>query len=346
VRLLIDTTYRLRAPFSGTAVYIERLCEALRRSCEVEVVEAANQRRGPPAGGGMGSLRNLMADRRWTRHELPRLAAEAGAELIHHPLPAYARTRVPQAITVHDLAFERWPDKFDPWFRRYAKHLHRRAASRAGVVICVSEATARDVAELWGVPAERIVVAPHGPGQELPPPQREHSADEHFLYVGDDEPRKNLGALLSAHQLYREAADDPLPLVLAGSLDHSQPSIRVERNPSPQQLAELYAGAVALVHPSLYEGFGLTALEAMSVGTPVIAASTPGLLEVCADAALYVDPTDPQALAVAMARTAADPELRRDLAQRGRRRAAGFSWSRSAQAHLRAYALALSGRRG
>jgi glycosyltransferase involved in cell wall biosynthesis len=325
-------------------VYIDRLCEALRRGGEVEVVEAANPRRRSPAGGGLGSLRNLMADWRWTRRELPRLAARAGADVIHHPLPAHARARAPQAITVHDLAFERWPDKFDPWFRRYAHRVHRRAASRADVVICVSESTARDVAELWGVPAERIVVAPHGPGQDLPSPTREQSAGEHFLYVGDDEPRKNLDTLLGAYQRYREAAEHPLPLVLAGSLDHGQAGTRLERNPSRQQLAELYAGAVALVHPSLYEGFGLTLLEAMSAGTPVIAASTPGLLEVCGDAAVYVDPTDPQELAVTMERIATDPEQRRALASRGRQRAAGFSWSRSAEAHLRAYSLALSRR--
>jgi glycosyltransferase involved in cell wall biosynthesis len=343
VRLLIDTTYRLRAPFSGTAVYTERLCEALRRSGEVEVVEAANQRRRAPAGGGIRSARNLLADRRWTARELPRLATQAGADLIHHPLPAYSRTvRLPQVITVHDLAFERWPDKFDRSFRRYAQRVHRRAAARADVVICVSEATAQDVRELWDVPPERIVVAPHGPGQELPAPQRNHSGDQHFLYVGDDEPRKNLDTLLAAHRRYREAAGHPIPLVLAGSLAHSESGVLLERNPSRQRLAELYAGAVALVHPSLYEGFGLTALEAMSVGVPVIAASTPGLLEVCGDAAVYVDPTDPQALAVTMARVAADPELRGDLGRRGRQRAAGFSWSRSAQAHVSAYSQALS----
>src|SRR5260370_22951265 len=122
----MDTTSRLRAPFSGRAVYAERLCEALRRNGEVEVVEAANRRRRAPAGGGIGSARNLLADRRWTARELPRLATTAGADLIHHPLPAYApAARVPQVITVHDLAFERWPEKFSPSFRRYAPRAHR-----------------------------------------------------------------------------------------------------------------------------------------------------------------------------------------------------------------------------
>lgn len=306
------------------------------------MIEAANHRRRPPAGGGIASAGNLLTDWRWTARELPRLAADGGVDLIQHPLPAYSRfAPVPQVITVHDLAFERLPDQFAPSFRRWARLVHRRAALLAQAVICISETTARDVRELWGVAPEQIVVAPHGPGQEIPAPQRSCRRDEHFLYVGDNEPRKNLGTLLSAHRRYREAAQHPLPLILAGPLGHDDSGIRLERNPSRQRLAELYARAVALVHPSLYEGFGLTALEAMSTGTPVIAASTPGLHEVCGDAAMYVDPADPQGLALTMARLAGDPELRRDLAQRGRRRATHFSWERSAQAHMSAYSMVL-----
>jgi glycosyltransferase involved in cell wall biosynthesis len=341
VRLLIDTTYRLRAPFSGTAIYIERLCEELRRHAEVEVIEAANQRRRPPAGGGIGSARNLLSDWRWTARELPRLATAARADLIHHSLPAHTRfTDLPQVITVHDLAFERVPDDFAPAFRRHARPAYRRAARAAAAVICVSETTAQDVQELWAVPKQRIVVAHHGPGQEISASHRD-GGDRHFLYVGDDEPRKNVDALVMAYRMYRAAATSPLPLVLAGSLNRSESGILREHNPSRQRLAELYAGAVALIQPSRYEGFGMTALEAMSAGTPVIAASIPALLEICEEAAVYVDPASPQALAVTMARVAADPELQRSLSERGRRRAAHFSWAQSARAHLTAYAMAL-----
>ena len=342
MRLLIDTTYRLRAPFSGTAVYTERLCQALRQLDGVEVVEAANRRRHPPAGGGIGSARNLIADRYWTSVQLPRLAAHAGADLIHHPLPAYGHlARVPQVITVHDLAFERLPEMFPPGFRRYASLAHRRAASSAAVVICVSETTAREVRELWGVSPGRIVVAPHGPGQDMRAVHRDHHGDQHFLYVGDDEPRKNLATLLAAHRDYRQRSGHPLPLVLAGAVDHRESGVAVKLNPPRARLAELYATAAALVHPSLYEGFGLTVLEAMSSGTPVIASRTPALLELCGDAATYVDPTDSRELAVEMARIAGDPGLRRAMSERGRQRAAGFSWRRSAEAHVAAYSRAI-----
>jgi glycosyltransferase involved in cell wall biosynthesis len=336
---MIDTTYARRAPYSGTAIYIDRICEELSRSAEVELIEVANRRRRPPAGGGLRSARNLARDSWWTAVELPRLASKAGAELIHHPLPARSpATRLPQVITVVDLAFERLPDCFDRSFRTYAHLAHRAAARAARAVICISETTASDVRELWAVPAERLIVASLGPGQQLAAVDRPERP-RHFLYVGDEEPRKNLATLLQAYGRYRDLAADPLELVLAGSVDASGPGVRVERRPSAPRLAELYAAAAALVHPSLYEGFGLTPLEAMRLGTPVIAARSPGVVEVCADAVRYADPRDSAEFAVAMAEIGADPGLQERLRERGSQRARDFSWSSCARAHLDAYSL-------
>ena len=355
IRVLLDTTFARRAPLSGTGVYLERLAAELARLDGVELVTVANERRRRPAGGGAGSVRNLLTDRSWLATELPREAARVGAEVIHHPLPAGARAPgVAQVVTVHDLAFERAPELFARGFRTYAHRTHRAAARTAGAVICVSETTAADVAGLWQVPRDRIVVAPHGPGQQLeaarPPDERARAGRRraepgYFLYVGDDEPRKNLPTLLVAYAAYRHGATgEPLELVLAGTADVSVPGVRAEHGPGRERLAELYAGAVALVHPSLYEGFGLTVLEAMSLGTPVIAARAPGVVDVAGDAALYADPHDPDRLAAAMAELAASAELRNDLSERGQRRAAQFSWTASARAHVAAYSLALRNR--
>jgi glycosyltransferase involved in cell wall biosynthesis len=342
MRVLLDTTYAHRAPYSGTAVYLDRLQAALSQLDGVEVVATRNARRRAGGGGGLGSVRNLLVDRAWLSTGLGRAAGVAGADVIHHPLPALARgAAIPQVITVHDLAFERLPDCFDRAWRTYAHKTHRAAALAAGAVICVSETTARDVQSIWGVPADRIVVAPHGPGQELASDASER-APEHFLYVGDDEPRKNVTTLLAAYRLYRDRAGTAVPLVLAGSAVASGPGISVEREPGRERLAELYAHAVALVHPSLYEGFGLTALEAMSSGTPVLAARSPGITEICGDAARYVGLRDSEALAASMTEIAASPALQAELSERGRRRAASFIWAASAQAHARAYSLALS----
>jgi glycosyltransferase involved in cell wall biosynthesis len=326
MRVLIDTTYSRRGP-TGTGVYIERLVPAL-RDLGVEVVEAANERRGPPAGGGPGSWRNAAQDARWSAVELPRRARAAGADLVHHALPAVSLPVIPQVVTIHDLAFERLPGAFDPRFRAFARRAHRRAARAARAVICPSHTTATDVAALWGIPRERIFVAPHGPGQ-APPDQ--HAAGEHFLYVGDAEPRKNLDTLRAAHETYL-ADGGTVPLVVAGGTGTPVDA---------DTLADLYARALALVHPALHEGFGLTPLEAMHAGVPVLAARSPGVTETCGDAAAYFDPRDPADLARALADLAGNPARRADLAARGTRRAAEFSWERSARAHLEAYTFAL-----
>ena len=334
IRVLVDTTFALRG-HTGTGVYLERITRAL-EEIGVDVIEAANTARRAPGAGGPRSAVNWATDAYWTAVELPRRVRECGADLLHHPLPAHSAVAAcPQVVTVHDLAFERLPECFDRAYRTHASVAHRRAARRAAVVIAVSETTARDVMARWGVARERIVIARHGPGQE-PDTARRPRTDRprHFLYVGDDEPRKNLDALREAHRRYAERADDAaLPLVLAG----------IDELPDAERLAQLYSQAAALVHPSLHEGFGLTPLEAMTAGTPVIAARSPGVTEVCGEAALYVDPRDPTDLAAQMERVAGDPALRVDLCERGRRRAAEFSWARSARCHVEAYTLAASG---
>lgn len=338
MRILLDTTYALRGP-SGTGVYIEQLAAALREE-GVDVVAAGDSGRPPPAGGGLGSARNLARDAWWTQVALPRRARVVGADVIHHPLPAHARQApCPQVVTLHDLAFERLPECFAPAFRRWASLTHRRAARAADAVVCVSQTTRRDAMARWGLDGARIVVAPHGPGQQPPPPATPPAKPRHFLYIGDDEPRKNLTLLLGAYAQYRQALGAAaLELVLAGRAQPpQQPGVR--RAPDPD-LTALLSDAAALVHPALHEGFGLTALEAMHAGVPVIAARSPGLAETCAEAPLYVDSHDADDLAHALARVAADPALRATLTAAGSERAAAFSWRTSARAHIEAYTLA------
>jgi glycosyltransferase involved in cell wall biosynthesis len=321
VRVLLDTTFARRGP-SGTAIYVEQLASALREA-GVEVVEAANERRRE---AGTGSARNLAEDVRWTQVDLRRRAREVNADLIHHPLPAHvAGGGVPQVVTVHDLAFELLPDAFDARFAAYARRAHRLAAKRADAVVAVSEATARDLRERWGVEA---VVARHGPGQPLDVGTR--GEPRHFLYVGDAEPRKDVPTLLAAHARYRSRTADPLPLVLAGSAYAVDSGVRVVDRPSREELAALHRDAAALVHPSRHEGFGLTVLEALAAGTPVIAADTPAIREVAGDAARLVPAGDVDALAAALA----DPPPPAPAH-------APWTWADSAQAHISAYRLAL-----
>jgi glycosyltransferase involved in cell wall biosynthesis len=205
--------------------------------------------------------------------------------------------------------------------------------AHAGAVVAVSETTARDAIAWLRVAPERVVVAPHGPGQELQPPTERTS--EHFLYVGDDEPRKNVDGLLAAHARYRELGG-AMPLMLAGSAAARADAIGVG-DPDARALADLHSRAIALVHASRDEGFGLTVLEAMSVGTPVIAVRNAAIEELAGDAALVVDPGE---LAQAMQRLERDQSLQQTLSAAGRHRAAAYSWQRSARAHIKAYTLA------
>ena len=346
MRVAIDTSYATRGA-SGTGVYIERLVAAL----EADGIDVVRLRQ--PARGGRGgrnkvrSAANAALDLAWTRELLPRAAQRAKADVLHHPLPAWSPTKIAQVVTVHDVAFARHPDDFDVTWRRIALRTHRSAAANAGAIVAVSDTTARDaIAWLRAVP-ERVVVAPHGPGQELELPGER--SGEHFLYVGDDEPRKNVDALLAAHARYRELGG-ALPLVLAGSAAGRADAgagrahaavVRGIQKPDARTLADLHARAIALVHPSRDEGFGLTVLEAMSVGTPVIAARNAAIEELTADAALIVGDHE---LAEAMQRVERDESLQHMLSAAGRHRSAAFSWQRSAKAHLKAYTLARDSR--
>ena len=323
MRVAIDTSFTARGR-SGTAVYLEQLVRALRQRGEVEVVELRQPLRMRRGGRNPArSAVNAALDALWTRVLLPRRARAAGADVVHHPLPAHGGS-LPQVITVHDVAFLSHPEWFDPKWRAVAARRHRRAVGRAAVTICVSEAVARQVEG-----AKELVVAPHGPGQAIDPGER--TRPEHFIYVGDDEPRKHVADLVGAWHAY----GGDLGLVLAGaSARRAGGEIRGEPEPD---LAHLFASAAALVHPSRDEGFGLTLLEAMAAGVPVIAVRTAAAEEVCGDAALLVDPGG---LAEAMRRVEDDGELRDRLTDAGRARAARFSWARSAELHEQAYRLA------
>jgi len=346
MRVLIDTSFAARGP-SGTAVYIERLTAALRARGNVEVVEARRRRRPAPGrsrahGRVLWSAVNALLDAGWVQVALRVKARRARADVIHHPLPAWMwRAPCAQVITVHDLAFEHLPEGFGRIWRALARRRHRAAARRAGAVVCVSRTAAADAVGILGADPEVVIVAPHGPGQ-VSAAATDAAAGEarHFLYVGDDEPRKRVPALLEAHRRYAAGRQDALPLVLAGTAAqraNGQPLIVGEPRPDPARLRELLAGAAALVHPSAEEGFGLTLAEAMASGVPVLAVRNPGTHELCGPAALLVEP---DGLAEGMTRLHEEGDLRAELARMGRERARRLSWDESARLHEDAYASA------
>ena len=342
MRVLIDTSYAHRGP-SGTGVYVEQLIRALRRRVELEVVEAVQPRRARPGGANRArSGVNAAIDADWLHRGLAVAARRARADVVHHPLPAHSRgVRCAQVSTFHDVAFASMPAGYGRVWRALALRAYRRAAAANDAIVAVSEQTRAEVTALLGAEPRRLVVAPHGPGQAE---GAEPAGGEriHLLYVGDSQQRKHLGLLLEAHAAYRKAAAEPVDLVIAGARElpgEPPDGVRTAFRPSREELLDLYGTAIALVHPSRHEGFGLTVLEAMALGTPVIAIRSAATEALAADAALLV--SDSGEMADAMGRLVADAGLRDELAQRGRESARRYSWDASARAHLQAYTLAL-----
>ncbi len=309
---------------------------------------------------------------RWEQILLPFETALARPDLVHSPdfVPCFRR-RWRAVITVHDLAFLRYPQLLTAESRRYYGQVSR-ACRSADLIIAVSENTARDLVDLLGVPRERIRVVYEAAGPAYRPlggdavaeVRRQYgAAGGYLLFVSTIEPRKNLATLLRAlARLKEEHADEwahrSLPLLVVGRAGWLcegserlveelglQDDVRFLGPASSVELLRLYNGAVALAYPSLYEGFGLPPLEAMACGTPVLSAATSSLPEVVGDAGLLLPPLDVAAWSQALWRVASDGALREELRRRGLARAARFSWRRAAEQTLAVYREALGLRR-
>lgn len=290
-----------------------------------------------------------------------------GLDLIHSPdfIPPL-HNRIPAVITVHDLGFVLFPHFLTADAARYYGQTEL-AARRASRIIAVSRSTANDLVRLMGVPEAKITVIYEAADPVFAPLPREEAKahlaeaglrvpDEFILFVGTIEPRKNLHTLLQAYHRLRHDYRVDLPLVLAGAPGWLHDNImkrvhelRLEEHvhflgtvAANTALRGLYNLAVMLAHPAYYEGFGLTVLEAMACGTPVICSNAGSLPEVAGDAALLMAPDDTEAWAAAMYRLLQDTELRADLRARGLRQAARFSWEKAACETLAVYRQAVT----
>jgi len=258
---------------------------------------------------------------------LPRALRRERAALVHATncfLPL--RRPCPGVVTIHDLAFEAHPDDFARKTAAKYRFFAPRAARGAERVICVSDYTAGDVVRRYGVDAARIRVVPNAPSLPIGSTPAPDGAGGYLLAVGDLRAKKNLNRLIDA---WRElGSGHRLVLAGLGEMQGLPEGVEAVGYLDDDRLDALMRGADVLVHPSLYEGFGLVVLEAMARGVPVAAADATALPETGGDAAVYFDPLDVHAMARAI-REALD--ARDDLAERGRARAAQFSWRRTAE---------------
>jgi len=293
---------------------------------------------------------------RWAQWHLPRALAALRPALIHCPIqtnPPVVGLDAPLVLTVWDVAPLLWPDRVWPWARRALIYglILKRALARAAAIIVPSESTRADLARLFGPAIERggtgrIEVIPCAadkrfrPRLDLPRPM----PGRYLLYVGSLVARKNVATLIRVTAtLKRRGSDLRLILVtpqmefrdsgleaLARGEDVAD-QIEVVEKVTMDGLAALYTHCEVFVFPSLYEGFGLPVLEAMSCGAPVITTRRSSLPEVAGEAARLVGGNDPEELARAIEAVAGDPVLRRRLGEASLAQAARFSWRKAAE---------------
>lgn len=298
------------------------------------------------AQGTQGHLKRLL----WTQGQLPSIYNRLQAKLLFSPVPeAPLWSGCRSIVMVHDLIPLRFPRRFSP-LTLYTRSMVPRILNRVEHIVVNSEATARDIVDFFSVPAQRITPIPlaydasHFRWLNLP-------TQNYFLYLGRLDPYKNVQRLIAAfaqlghrypdYQLYLAGPPDQryLPL-LQKSMVEFEVTARVKflHYVSYAELPRLLNQAMALVFPTLWEGFGLPALEAMACGTPVITSNLASLPEVTGGAALLIDPYKVQEIATAMEQIIIDRRLWSDLRSAGLKQASQFSWVKTGQETARVLA--------
>jgi glycosyltransferase involved in cell wall biosynthesis len=363
-RVLLDAT-PIPSDRAGVGRYVDSLvAELVRTDLDLVVVAkpedaAGFERMGARVVRAPAMVRSTAARLLWEQLGLPRLARALDRSVVHsvhYTFPLL--TRLKRVVTIHDLTFFTLPEVHTrvkaPFFRWW---LSRAAATRDVSVVAVSEATASEFERITGAPRSKVTVARLGYDPEVfhPPTATELAAlrlrlgvDRWIAFLGTLEPRKNVVALVRAYDELAGRSAVP-PLLLAGSAgwDQAVPGaladarragrdIRTLGYLDLEELHTFLGGAELVVYPSLGEGFGLPVLESMASGAAVLTTRELSLPEVGGDAVEYSG-TDSQALGAAIERLLDDPVRRAHLRELGVRRAADFSWAKTARAHRAAY---------
>ena len=300
----------------------------------------------------------------WVRGEqqlLPRLAARAGVDLLHSlgsTAPIWGRYR--RVVTIHDLIYRLYPETHGRLRALGMGQLVPLAARRSDRILTPSESTRNDVVRLLGTPPEKVDVVPLGVAGPQATTVDERQVRQRYglgdasivLTMSAKRPHKNLMALLEAFSLLPQEPNRILvlpgyPTAHEAALRSRAEALGIARSTrfigwvSRDELEALYSAAACFVFPSLYEGFGLPVLEAMTRGVPVACSVRASLGEVIGDAAVSFDPERPEEIARAMIRILDDPVEADHLRAAGLARAASFTWAATARGTLRTYERAL-----
>jgi glycosyltransferase involved in cell wall biosynthesis len=286
--------------------------------------------------GLKGHLRRLL----WTQFQLPKIYQNLKSQLLFSPIPEaplYSNCRF--IVTAFDMIPLRFPKRFSP-LTTYHKYYTPEVFKQAEHIICISESTANDIIQFYQIPSHKItpilLAGDNSHFQFLNLPTRNY-----FLYVGRQDPYKNLQRLITAFSALPHRND--YELWLAGPYDKRySPLLEIQTQElgishlvkflnyvSYDELPIIINQAIALVFPSLWEGFGLPVLEAMACGTPVITSNVSSLPEVAGDAAILINPYNPGEITAAMTTIINDSETRKQLSEKGLKRANQFTWEKT-----------------
>lgn len=342
--LLANLSFLPQNP-SGLSVYAKNLLPALElpdiQVLSNQTIAAYSCHAVPPSLSSDFAYVGLLKRLFWTQFQVPQIYSRLNANLFFSPIPeAPLGVKFPIVITVHDvipLHIPRVLSVLRLYFKYYVPHV----VSAATHVICNSAATARDIRDVLGVSVRNISVIPmaydpsHFRCLNLP-------RKNYFLYIGRHDYYKNLPRLIAA---FAQLKDQTLRLKIAGPTNgKNTPDLKQQTRELGvsdrvefltyvpyAELPRLINQAIALVFPSLWEGFGIPVLEAMACGTPVITSNLSALPEVAGEAAILIDPYQVNAIAAAMQEVATNNQLWQSLHEAGLQRAQQFSWQKTAQ---------------
>lgn len=366
MRIGIDT-HAAEQDGSGNGTYIRGLVRALAgEGGDAEYVLYALDP-GHAFYADLHARPGVTVRRLWPRAALARIPIALAAasyrdrlDVLHVQYVGPPHHRGALVVTLHDLAFLRLPGSFPPLQALRLRWQVPANARRARAVITDSEHSGRDIHRAYGIPLTKITVIPLAADPALARAPDGAAVDavrrvfgiahRYVLCMGRVNARKNLLGLLRAFERVRPRLAEPAQLVIAGPRDYGAEQLDRAIAASPcrrdvlrvgpvggQQLPALLWGATAFAYPSLFEGFGLPPLEAMTCGVPVICSGTTSLPEVVGDAALTFDPTSVDDIASALLAVLSDGALRARLAGKGRERAARFSWRGTAARTIEVY---------
>ena len=354
----IDGTEALARHLTGTGVYVRHLVRELFKtdigpSLRILGIRGVAADFSAIPADRVRLLRTPTYRSVWTQLRLPLhlLAHRYGVlHLPDHKLPFLCPPR--SVITVLDLAFMKFPETFKTLHRRRLVWFTKNAVRRADRIIAISGSTQSDLCELLQVPRENIAVIHLGVDHAIyrPDVQPHRRVAPYFLSVGALQPRKNYVFLIRAFKRLCAQYPEEVDLLIVGQRGWLWEPIEEEARKPPfaerihllgyvpdEELPGLYAGALAAVFPSLYEGFGIPVVEAMACGCPVIAADRSSFPEVVGEAGILLDPTDELPWVRAMERMLREAEYRSQWSDRAASRSREFSWERTARETLAVY---------